>query len=88
MPHRQNSAIFLQVSPALILGVSAGYYQRALVGASGMVRTNMGKHIRSDMAAVHGMSCAIPPRNSNSNIDTITCIRWRNSNNSQMAMLL
>jgi hypothetical protein len=39
--------IFRQVSPALPLGISAGYRQRALVGESGFNRTQMGKHNRS-----------------------------------------
>jgi len=43
---------FCQVSPASILGVSAGYCQTALVGESGIIRTQMGKHNRSVMVAV------------------------------------
>jgi hypothetical protein len=36
-------AIFGHVSPPpLLLGVSAGNFQRALVGKSGMIRTQMG----------------------------------------------
>jgi hypothetical protein len=31
-----------------------------------MIRPQMGKHNRSEMIAVHGTPCAIPPRNSNS----------------------
>jgi hypothetical protein len=55
-----------QVSLALLPGVSAGYYQRALVDESGMIRTQE-KHNRSVMVAVYGTPCAIPPRiNSNS----------------------
>jgi hypothetical protein len=50
-----------QVSPALILGVSAGYCQRALVDGTGMIRTQMGKHNRSVMVAVYGTPCVIPP---------------------------
>jgi len=53
--------IFQQVSFALLLGLSAGYCQRALVGESVMIRTQMGKHNRSDMIAVYRMPCAIPP---------------------------
>jgi hypothetical protein len=48
---RLNSWTFLaKFLPALLLGVSAGYCQRALVGKSGMIRTQMGKHNRSVMA--------------------------------------
>jgi hypothetical protein len=47
--------------------VSTGYCQGALVNESGMIRTSMGKANRSEMVAMHGTSCAIPPPNSNSN---------------------
>jgi hypothetical protein len=57
----------LQVSPVSLLGVSACNCQRALVDKSGMIRIQMGAHVRSDMAAVHGMPFVIPPHNSNSN---------------------
>jgi hypothetical protein len=49
-----------QVSPDLLLGVSAGYCRRAMVGESGMIRTQMGMHNRSVMVAVYGMPCVIP----------------------------
>jgi hypothetical protein len=62
----KNSAISHQVSPALLSDVSSGYCQRALVDESGMIRTLDGEN-RTDMVAVHGTPCAIPPRNSNSN---------------------
>jgi hypothetical protein len=63
------TAISRQVSPASLLGVSAGYYQRALVDESGRIRTQMGKHNRSVMVSVYGTLCAIPPVNCNNNID-------------------
>jgi hypothetical protein len=47
--------------PASLLGVCAGYCQEALVGESGFIRTQMGKHNRSVMVAMYGMPCAIPP---------------------------
>jgi hypothetical protein len=50
-----------QVSPALLLGVSAGYSHRAVVGESGMIRTYLGKRKRSVMVSVYGTPCAIPP---------------------------
>jgi hypothetical protein len=59
-------AISRQVSPHLLLGVSAGYFQRTLVGESRMIRTWMGKHNRSVMVAMYGTHCAIPPLSSNS----------------------
>jgi hypothetical protein len=43
--------------------MSADYCQRALVEES---RMQMGTHNRSEMVAVLGMSCAIPPQSSNS----------------------
>jgi hypothetical protein len=44
---RQNSsAIFHQVSLALLLDISAGNCQRALVDKSGMIRNQTGKHNR------------------------------------------
>jgi hypothetical protein len=50
-----------QVSPASLLGVSAGYHQRALVCEPGMIRTQMGKRNRVVMVTVYGTPCAIPP---------------------------
>jgi hypothetical protein len=35
-------AISCQVSPALLIGVSAGYCQKALVDESGIIRTQTG----------------------------------------------
>jgi hypothetical protein len=59
------SAIPRQVSPALVPDISAGYCQSALVDESRMIITQI--HSRSEMVAVLGTQCAIPPRNSNSN---------------------
>jgi hypothetical protein len=55
------SDICHQVSPALLLGISAGYFQKAVVSESGMIRTQMGKLSRSVIVAVYGTPCAIPP---------------------------
>jgi hypothetical protein len=53
-------AIPHQVFPALLPDVSAGYCQGAVVDESGMIRTQVGVHNRSEMAAVLGTPCAIP----------------------------
>jgi len=37
--------------PASLLGVSVGIYQRALVDESGMIRTQMGTHNRSEIVS-------------------------------------
>jgi hypothetical protein len=37
-----------QVSPALILGISAGIFQRALVDEAGMIRTQMRMYNKSE----------------------------------------
>jgi len=42
------TVISRQVSPDSLLGVSAGICQRALVDESGMIRTQMGTHNRSE----------------------------------------
>jgi hypothetical protein len=52
--------IYRQVSPALLLRLSAGYCQRALVGKLGMTGSQMGKYKRQVMVAEYGTSCAIP----------------------------
>jgi len=39
-------AISRQVFPDLLLGVSAGYSKRAVVGETGMIKTQIGKHNR------------------------------------------
>jgi hypothetical protein len=46
--------------------VSAGYFQKAVAGESGMIRTEMGMHNRSEMVAMYGKPCVIPSHNSNS----------------------
>jgi hypothetical protein len=51
-----------QVYPAPLLGVSAGYFQRALADGSGMIRTQMGTHSRSIMDALLETPCTITPR--------------------------
>jgi hypothetical protein len=43
-----------RVSSSLRLDISAGYCQRALVGDSGMIIIQMGKHNRSVIVAVYG----------------------------------
>jgi hypothetical protein len=53
---------FSPSSPASLLDVSAGYCQKALIGESGMIRAQMGKHNRSVMVAVYGTPCATRPR--------------------------
>jgi hypothetical protein len=46
---QQNSRPFIaKFLSALLLGVSAGYCQRALVDELGMFRTQMGTHNRSE----------------------------------------
>jgi hypothetical protein len=54
------------VFPASILVFSAGYFHRALVDESRMIRTQKGMNNRSEIIAIYGTPCAIPPRNSNS----------------------
>jgi len=59
---RQNSLTFLaKFLSATLLGVSAGYCQRALVGESGIIIPEMGKHDRSVIVEVHGTHCALQP---------------------------
>jgi hypothetical protein len=50
-----------QVSPTSLLGVSAGNYQRVLMDELEIIRTYMGTQSRSEMVAMHGTPCAIPP---------------------------
>jgi hypothetical protein len=50
----KSTANSRQVSPALLVGVSVVYCQRALVDESGMMRTHMGTHNVSEMVAVLG----------------------------------
>jgi hypothetical protein len=66
---KQNSRTFLANRfLALLLGVSASYCQRALVGESGMIIIQLGKLNRSLMVAVCGTPYSVPSRNSNSNL--------------------
>jgi hypothetical protein len=46
-----------QVSPASLLDFSAGNCQRAPVDESGIIRTQIWKHNRSEMVAVRGTPC-------------------------------
>jgi hypothetical protein len=67
--YKLNSLIFLaKLATASLLGVSAGYCYRALVGESGMIKTLMGKHNGSVMVAVYGTPWAIPPRKQTVNL--------------------
>jgi hypothetical protein len=52
---QQNSRQFLaKLIPDSLLGVSSGYFKRALVDESGMIRTNNGERtIDQKMIAVH-----------------------------------
>jgi len=43
------TAFLAKFLPASLLGVSAGICQRALVDESGMIRTQMGTHNRSEI---------------------------------------
>jgi hypothetical protein len=46
---RENSRkIFVKFPPASLLGVSAGYCQRSLEDESGMIRTQLGMHNKSE----------------------------------------
>jgi hypothetical protein len=63
----QNSWPSHQDSPALLPDVSAGYWDTAVVDESGMIRTQMGMHNRSEMVTLLGTPCLIPPQNRNSN---------------------
>jgi hypothetical protein len=57
---------FYQVSPALLLGVSAGICQRALVDDQEWLELRWGCTIdRTEMVAVHGIPFMIPSCNSN-----------------------
>jgi hypothetical protein len=58
----QNSRTFMAKLFLLRHKVSAGYCQTAVVGESGIIRTQMGKHNRSVMVAVFGTPREIPPR--------------------------
>jgi hypothetical protein len=56
--------ISCQDSPASLLGIFAGYCQIRLMDESGMIRTQIGMHNKSQMVTVHEMPCAIPLHNS------------------------
>jgi hypothetical protein len=60
--HGHNAPSF----SALLPDVSAGYCQGCLVDESGVIRTQIRMHNRSETVAVLGTPCTIPPRNSNS----------------------
>jgi hypothetical protein len=62
------------VSPALLIGEYDVYCQKALVGESGMIKTQMWKHNRSVIVAVYGTPCAIPSRKSNVNMQFVFVI--------------
>jgi hypothetical protein len=51
--------IYCPGSPASLLGVSAGYCQRPLIGELRMTRTQMGKRSRLVMITVYERPCAI-----------------------------
>jgi hypothetical protein len=55
------TAIFRQVSPALLPDISDGYCQRSLVDKSGMISTQMGTYKRTQMVAVLGTPCYTTP---------------------------
>jgi hypothetical protein len=60
--------------------VSAAYCQTALVDESGIIRTQMKTHNRSEMVALHGPPGARPPHNSNSKVQfqcNIFCRNWQ-----------
>jgi hypothetical protein len=51
-----------KVSSDSLLDVFAGYCHRDLVDELEIIRTEMGKHSKSEMVAVYGTLYAIPPR--------------------------
>jgi hypothetical protein len=60
--HRQNSAtVSHQVSPALLLDVSAYNCRRALVDESEIIGNQMAMHDRSEMDTVQGSPCSPTP---------------------------
>jgi hypothetical protein len=54
-------AISGQVSPALLIGVSAGNCQRFLVDESSIIRTQMGTHNGSEIVEVRRSPCVPAP---------------------------
>jgi hypothetical protein len=57
-------AISRHASPPSLPDLSAAYCQRPLVDESGMIKTQIGTHNTSEMVALLGTPCAIPPHNS------------------------
>jgi hypothetical protein len=53
-----------QFLSASLPDISAGICQRSLVGESGMIKTQMGTHNRSENDRSARTLCMIPPRNS------------------------
>jgi hypothetical protein len=61
--HRQNSAaVCCQLSSALLLDVSAGNCQRAVVDESKIIRNEIGTLKISEMVALQGLPCASTPQ--------------------------
>jgi hypothetical protein len=61
--HRQNSRQFRrQVSPATLLDVCTGNFQRALVEKSGMITNQIVAPNKSEVVAVQGSPCAPAPQ--------------------------
>jgi hypothetical protein len=54
-------------TPASLSYVSAGYFQRSLMDESGVTRTQLVTHNKSEMFAVYGTPWAIPPYNNTGN---------------------
>jgi hypothetical protein len=81
------------VSPDLLLGITAGYCQRAVVDEAELIITQIGMHSRSEIVSVYGAPCVIPPRNSNSKVpkhigkiilrpvDALCCLTYENKRN-------
>jgi hypothetical protein len=59
---RKNlTAISRHVSPDSVVDVSGGNFQRALICESGIIRTQVGSHNRSEMVVMLGSPCAPTP---------------------------
>jgi hypothetical protein len=65
---QKKTAICRQVSPASLSDVFTGYCQKFLMGVSATIITQMGTHNGSEMVALYGTPCAIPPLSCNCNI--------------------
>jgi hypothetical protein len=72
---RQNSLPFVAKFLLLHYYMSVPVTARALVDESGIIKTLMGMHNRSEIMAMHGRSSAIPPLNSNINASSHLCLR-------------